>query len=630
MRILFLFFFLTNTLTGQDNCLKILNDFKKKSKKEKPQTYSQISEFSNDFYDAFYFKRCDSYNDEYQKFINDIIEYSNHLKYDGDPSGFYQPKNIFSVKNPPIDISNLWFNNIFDYTEMDFKKFIYEDNINVRIAPTTDSPIVTSLPIGKEVIVNEVTNEKYSINNVEYPWIKVSFLNNEILQEGYLVAKFLSEKSYTTDEYLFLVAPQYNYEQQYQIKTIKNNKEISKINLSNKYGYSSDSGVIFEFISNNINNVEILHVFWCYAVCGRSCDDEYIFWNGKKFYNASSDNDIDLSFGWKFDDSLTKLVYLNNFFFYKGNKEIYYDDEDMADGDYPQDEEDFDSEIYTEYISELIWTGEKLKKITTKTELIENLEKKSGKWYLNNKLYSGNTIEKWKNGKIKSKKTIKKGLEDGIQFEFFDNEKIKCITNWSKGKWNGQKTWYLDSGEIDEVKEYLDWKEVKVTDSGSMHLDDSHNYPSSENDEYSIIEDDIVIEEELEIEYADTDEEEEEEEAFLFTVVEDPPIFYNCNRSASREEKQACFQQGVMNHVINNHKYPAISKEMGIQEKIYVGFVIDKTGIITDVKVLRGEDKYLKEEAIRLIKSIPELIPAKQRGQAVSCSFTVPITFTLQ
>ena len=34
---------------------------------------------------------------------------------------------------------------------------------------------------------------------------------------------------------------------------------------------------------------------------------------------------------------------------------------------------------------------------------------------------------------------------------------------------------------------------------------------------------------------------------------------------------------------------------MGIQEKIYVKFVIDKTGVITDVKVLRGEDKYLKE-----------------------------------
>ena len=154
----------------------------------------------------------------------------------------------------------------------------------------------------------------------------------------------------------------------------------------------------------------------------------------------------------------------------------------------------------------------------------------------------------------------------------------------------------------------------------------------------TIVEDDIVIEEELEIEDADTDEEEiieileeeEEEEAVLFAVVEDPPIFYNCNRSASREDKQLCFQQGVMQHILDNFEYPAISKEMGISERIIVNFHVSKEGQIINVQVVRGQDKHLKAEALRLVKSIPTLIPAKQRGQAVSCSFTVPISLTLQ
>ena len=154
----------------------------------------------------------------------------------------------------------------------------------------------------------------------------------------------------------------------------------------------------------------------------------------------------------------------------------------------------------------------------------------------------------------------------------------------------------------------------------------------------TIVEDDIIIEEELEIEDVDTDEEEiieileevEEEEVVLFAVVEDPPIFFHCNKSGSKEEKQACFQNGVMKHIQENFKYPAISKEMGVSERIIVTFNVSKTGEIIDATVIRGKDKHLKEEALRLVNSLPDMIPAKQRGQATAVSFTVPISFTLQ
>ena len=122
----------------------------------------------------------------------------------------------------------------------------------------------------------------------------------------------------------------------------------------------------------------------------------------------------------------------------------------------------------------------------------------------------------------------------------------------------------------------------------------------------------------------------DEGDAVLFAVVEDPPIFYNCDRSAPRKDKQLCFQQGVMQHIIDNFEYPAISKEMCISERIIVNFHVNKEGRIINVRAVKGQDKHLKAEAIRLVKSIPTLIPAKQRGQAVSCSFTVPISFTLE
>lgn len=152
-----------------------------------------------------------------------------------------------------------------------------------------------------------------------------------------------------------------------------------------------------------------------------------------------------------------------------------------------------------------------------------------------------------------------------------------------------------------------------------------------------IVEDDVEIEVELEIEDTDSDEdeiieiedEEEEDEVFNFAVVEDKPIFPGCE-DVSKEERYMCFQQGIMKHIRKNFKYPAIPKEMGISEKIFVQFVIDKTGKITNAKVVRGEDKHLKTEALRLVNSIPKLQAAKQRGKSVPCSFTVPINFKLQ
>ena len=58
--------------------------------------------------------------------------------------------------------------------------------------------------------------------------------------------------------------------------------------------------------------------------------------------------------------------------------------------------------------------------------------------------------------------------------------------------------------------------------------------------------------------------------------------------------------------------------------------MISKSGSIASARVVRGQDKYLREEALRLVNTIPAMIPAKQRGKAVSVTFTLPINFSLQ
>ena len=86
---------------------------------------------------------------------------------------------------------------------------------------------------------------------------------------------------------------------------------------------------------------------------------------------------------------------------------------------------------------------------------------------------------------------------------------------------------------------------------------------------------------------------------------------------------------GLMKYIQKNIKYPAIAKEYNITGKVFIQFIVDKTGSVINVKVVRGVDKNLDAEAVRVIKSLPKYKPGKQRGKAVKVMFTVPINFML-
>lgn len=76
-------------------------------------------------------------------------------------------------------------------------------------------------------------------------------------------------------------------------------------------------------------------------------------------------------------------------------------------------------------------------------------------------------------------------------------------------------------------------------------------------------------------------------------------------------------------------KYPVIALENGIQGRVFVKFVVDKTGKVTKAKVDRGVDPSIDKEAVRIVESMPAWMPGKQHGQAVDVAYTMPIDFKL-
>ena len=135
-----------------------------------------------------------------------------------------------------------------------------------------------------------------------------------------------------------------------------------------------------------------------------------------------------------------------------------------------------------------------------------------------------------------------------------------------------------------------------------------------------IVEDEVEIENEVEIEETDTDEDEiveiEEDDEEFFMVVENMPEFPGGDL-------------GLMKFIQKNVRYPAIAKEYNITGKVYVSFIVDKKGSVTNVKIVRGVDKNLDAEALRVVSLLPKYKPGKQRGKAVRVMFTIPINFTL-
>jgi len=77
----------------------------------------------------------------------------------------------------------------------------------------------------------------------------------------------------------------------------------------------------------------------------------------------------------------------------------------------------------------------------------------------------------------------------------------------------------------------------------------------------------------------------------------------------------------------NNIHYPTEAQEKNIQGKVIVQFVVEKTGKISSVKILKGIGGGCDEEAIRIVKNMPDWIPGKINGEASPVSFEIPIGF---
>lgn len=103
----------------------------------------------------------------------------------------------------------------------------------------------------------------------------------------------------------------------------------------------------------------------------------------------------------------------------------------------------------------------------------------------------------------------------------------------------------------------------------------------------------------------------------IFTAVEEQPQY-----PGGIEE--------LYKYISRNLHYPEMAAQNNIQGRVFVKFVVEKDGSVSQVSVARGKDPDLDREAVRVVKTLPKFIPGKMNGQNVRVWYTLPINFKLQ
>jgi len=223
---------------------------------------------------------------------------------------------------------------------------------------------------------------------------------------------------------------------------------------------------------------------------------------------------------------------------------------------------------------------------------------------------------------METKKTPKADLENKKRIFLQIGLAIALLGVLVAFEWRTYDRQIQDLGVLDMA--FIDEEDIPIT-----RQEPPPPPPPALSTELIIVEDDVEIEEEFHIDIEATTltevrefapvavaQEEAIDEEVIFIVVEEQASF------PGGEEARLRFLQ-------ENLRYPVMAREAGIQGTVFITFVVERNGSITDVRILRGIGGGCDEEAIRVVREMPRWNPGRQRGKPVRVQFTMPIRFVL-
>ena len=190
--------------------------------------------------------------------------------------------------------------------------------------------------------------------------------------------------------------------------------------------------------------------------------------------------------------------------------------------------------------------------------------------------------------------------------EPIEQEKPEVLQNEEMMTYQATELQIVEDQNVNEEDEIMSQDERMQTDAIAGSVTNSEGTTNINNISEHINE--VVVEDKKPV---------EEKPAEIFKSVEQMPQFPGGD-------------EALIKYLSSHINYPPMAAENNIQGRVVVAFVVDKTGKVGEVNVVRSVDKDLDREAVRVCQSLPKFVPGRQNGQPVSVWFTLPVTFKLQ
>ena len=190
--------------------------------------------------------------------------------------------------------------------------------------------------------------------------------------------------------------------------------------------------------------------------------------------------------------------------------------------------------------------------------------------------------------------------------EPIEQEKPEVLQNEEMMTYQATELQIVEDQNVNEEDEIMSQDERMQTDAIAGSVTNSEGTTNINNISEHINE--VVVEDKKPV---------EEKPAEIFKSVEQMPQFPGGD-------------EALIKYLSSHINYPPMAAENNIQGRVVVAFVVDKTGKVGEVNVVRSVDKDLDREAVRVCKSLPRFVPGRQNGQPVSVWYTLPVTFKLQ
>jgi len=242
------------------------------------------------------------------------------------------------------------------------------------------------------------------------------------------------------------------------------------------------------------------------------------------------------------------------------------------------------------------------------------------------------------NGKLRSETNYVNNEIEGKETQYFESGKIKRETQYAKGLKSGETYGYFESGAIETAYFFKDDKEIEPRiyyyENGVKKMTiniNPKNYETENNDfsnYYTVYYGSFELFDSLankicEGEYVDGELEntncnkETISDEMLDPAVEEMPVFPGGDNE-------------LLKFLYGRIKYQAIAKNNSVQGLVVLSFVVLEDGSINDVKILRGIDPSIAEEAVRVVQLMPNWSPGKVQGKPVKVSYKLPVRFKLE